>query len=64
MTEQPFEYMDHRQRYLVTKVDNAAENLARSGRGNSGKAAGKPEKKYLLAQLLSITVADADFGDT
>ena len=68
VTDQPFEYMDFRQRYLVTKVDRsqAAENT------NSNKANLNKDKKdsknssnkYLLAYLLNITVSESDFGET
>ena len=66
VTDQPFEYMDFRQRYLVTKVDSsqATENT-NSNKANINKdnKDGK-NSKYLLAYLLNITVSESDFGET
>ena len=65
VTDQPFEYMDFRQRYLVTQVDSsqAVENISSNMANRNKVNKDSKNKKYLLAYLLNITVSESDFGE-
>ena len=61
VSDVPFEYMDFRQRYLVTKNDGST-NLMGGGGGKAG--GGKPLRtKFYLAYLFNVKVQDADYGE-
>ena len=61
VSDVPFEYMDFRQRYLVTKNDGST-NLMVGGGGKAG--GGKPSRtKFYLAYLFNVKVQDADYGE-
>lgn len=65
VSDVPFEYMDFKDRYLVTKVDSVQDssNLEGAASKQTSKKTGKMKRKFLLAYCFCIRVNEADYGE-
>ena len=62
VSEAPLDYMDFKQRYLVTKK---VDEKQKRGHGRKrGVAADPSQEKMLLAYCFTVKVFESDFGDS